>query len=130
MLRQGAREDVVFAMLMVNSDEYRGVPITVTGKVKRLNAVDAAENAYGIATFYEAWLFTPDSGDNPYRIVTATAPEDLPRGDIDDEVRARVTGYFFKREGYAAEGGLHTAPLLIGKTLDPVALRPAGLFGR
>ena len=126
-LAEAARDDVAFAVLMTNSDEFRGIPITVTGEIKRLNALDAVENAYGIATFYEAWLFTSDSGDNPYRIVTASAPEGLPRGDIDGEARVRVTGYFFKREGYAAEGGLHKAPLLIGKTLEPLPRRPAGI---
>ena len=126
-LAEAARADVVFTVLMTNSDEFRGVPITVTGEIKRLNVLDAAENAYGIATFYETWLFTSDSGDNPYRIVTASAPEGLPRGDIEEEVRVRITGYFFKREGYAAEGGLHKAPLLIGKTLEPLPRRPAGI---
>jgi hypothetical protein len=33
-------------------------------------------------------------------------------------VRVRVTGYFFKKYGYASEGGFHKAPLLLAKRLD------------
>ena len=126
-LREAARDDVAFTVLMADSDHFRGVPVTVTGEIKRLNPVDASENAFGIERFYESWLFTPDSGDNPYRIVTASVPEGMPQRDISHELRVRVTGYFFKREGYAAQGGLHTAPLLIGKTLERLPPRAAGI---
>ena len=126
-LREAARDDVAFAVLMTDSEHFRGLPVTVTGEIKRLNSVDASENPFGIERFYESWLFTPDSGDNPYRIVTASVPEGLPQGDIDEETRVRVTGYFFKREGYAAQGGLHTAPLLIGKTLERLPARADGI---
>lgn len=126
-LREAARDDVAFPVLMTDSEHFRGVPVTVTGEIRRLNPVDASANPFGMERFYEAWLFTPDSGDNPYRIVTASVPEGLPQGDITDEVRVRATGYFFKREGYAAQGGLHTAPLLIGKTLEPLPARGAGI---
>ena len=125
-LREVARDDVAFTVLMTDSDHFRGVPVSVTGEIKRLNPVQASKNPFGIEKFYESWLFTSDSGDNPYRIVTSSVPEGLPHGDITEEVRVSVIGYFFKREGYASKDGLHTAPLLIGKTFERLPPRPAG----
>jgi hypothetical protein len=126
-LEQAARGDVAFTALMVDSERFRGVPITVTGQVRRLTRIETSPNAFGVDAFYEAWLFNSDSGNNPYRIVTAGVPDAMPLGDASDELRVRVTGYFLKREGYASEGGLHTAPLLIGKTLERLPPRAAGI---
>ncbi|HLQ44190.1 MAG TPA: hypothetical protein VK137_05645, partial [Planctomycetaceae bacterium] len=72
------------------------------------------------------WLFTADSGLNPYRIVGTSLPEGVSFGDqLDPPVRVRATGYFFKRYSYATVGDYHTAPLLLAKTLTRLA-QPAG----
>jgi hypothetical protein len=61
-------------------------------------------------------MFTSDSGTHPYRIVATSIPEDLPVGEK-IEVSARVTGFFFKREGYDTPGGLHVAPVLLARQI-------------
>lgn len=107
-----AHKDVPFAMLMLDADRYRGEIVTLEGDVRRINPLTDS---------FEAWLFTADSGLNPYRVVLARLPDGIPRGDeLKPPVRARVTGYFFKRFSYATANGFHTAPLLLANTLTPV----------
>ncbi len=117
-LERVARDDVGFAVLMADSDHFRGTLITVRGEIKRLSKLKAGKNQHNIDVYYEAWLFTADSGINPYRIVCTSIPKGIPQGErITKPVRVCVTGYFFKREGYASQGGLHTAPTLLAKRL-------------
>jgi hypothetical protein len=112
-----ARDDTAFAVLMVESDRFRGELVTITGQVKRLWTLPAAPNDHGIDDVYEAWLLTPDSGNNPWVIRFTSLPDGFPEGDALDE-RVRVTGYFFKRFGYASHQGLHTAPMLLAKRMQ------------
>lgn len=116
-LERAAQSGVVFTHLMVHPELYRGELVTLVGDIKRLQPLSAGPNEYGIKTVYEAWLFTSDSGVNPYRIVATSVPPDVPLGER-IEVPARVTGYFFKKEGYATPGGMHVAPLLLAKRID------------
>lgn len=112
-LERWAHKDVPFALLMLDADRYRGEILTIEGDIRRINP---------LADSFEAWLFTSDSGLNPYRVVLASLPDGFPRGDdLQPPVRARVTGYFFKRFSYATENGFHTAPLLLANTLVPSA---------
>lgn len=126
-----AGKKVPFTVLMTQTDQYRGVPVTIEGTLRKLSAVPAGENAAGIERYYEAWLTTRDSGSRLYRVVTATNAAELPEGewaDPNDErvIRVRTTGYFFKSEGYATRGGagLTVAPLLIGRSLAPLPAPP------
>lgn len=108
-----AHEDIPFALLMLDSDRFRGEIVTLEGDVRRLNP---------LAESFEAWLFTDDSGLNPYRIVLARLPAGIPMGDeLNPPIRVRITGYFFKRFSYATANGFHTAPLLLANTLVPLA---------
>lgn len=112
-LERLAHKDVPFAVLMLEADRYRGEIVTLEGDIRRISP---------LADSFEAWLFTADSGLNPYRVVLASLPDGSPRGDeITPPVRARVTGYFFKRFSYATANGFHTAPLLLANTLIPSA---------
>ncbi len=115
-LERAAVKDVAFTVLMLESDRYRGKLITVDGEIRRLVKFAASKNVYGIQHLYEAWLFTGNSGQNPYRIVFTSIPEGIPQGsELKRPPRVRVTGYFFKRYGYQAQHGLHVAPLLLAK---------------
>lgn len=134
-MQKHADGDVAFAVLMNQSSQYRGKPITVRGEIRRLLPFVAGKNEHDIKDLWEAWLFTEDSGLNPYRIVCTEIPPGIPRGDgLKNAVPVRVTGFFFKIEGYEGRGGLHTAPLLLAKTLrwlppPPVREQEGGLVG-
>ncbi|MBX3438972.1 MAG: hypothetical protein KF861_15885, partial [Planctomycetaceae bacterium] len=121
-----ARSDVAFTVLMQAPQEYRGELLSVEGDLRRLTPL-AANDESGFDTLYEGWLFTRDSGTNPYRIVLTQVPDGVPIGEtIDPPTPVRVVGYFFKRYGYASQGGQHVAPLLLAKTLHPLP-RPVTL---
>ena len=118
-LQRVAHKDVPFAVLMLEADRYRGEVVTLEGDVRRINpVVDDRQTADS----WEAWLFTTDSGLNPYRVILAHLPDGTQTGDaLNPPPRVRVTGYFFKRFSYATSNDFHTAPLLIAKTLTLLA---------
>lgn len=118
-LEHAASDDVDFSVLMKLADHFRGDLITVEGEMRRLRKKTVPKNRHGIETRYDAWLFTSDSGNNPYHIVCTSVPEGIPSGEnIAQRTKVRATGYFFKLEAYATEGGeLHSSPLLVAKRL-------------
>ncbi len=125
-----ARDDIAFTVLMLHSDTYRGQLVTVTGELHRLTPFPVAEGAPDdIRQLYEGWLTTPDSGNNPYRFLSTEVPAGVVPGESIEPVRIEVTGYFFKRYGYASRGGMHVAPTLLAKSfrvLTPTHRPPAG----
>lgn len=118
ILEEAGDDSVDYSVLMIDSEQFRGMPITVRGTIRRIDKVDVSNaevrQDYKIETYYVAWMFTESSGNNPYRLISYTIPSDMPTGEA-LEVPARFTGYFFKRQGYRSQGGLHKAPVLIGK---------------
>lgn len=121
-----ARDDVAYTVLMLEPDVYRGRLLTVTGDLRRLGKLPAGADS-GFDALYEGWLFSRDSGTNPYRIVCTRRPAGLQLSEsLDPPVPVRVTGFFFKRYGYASRGGQHVAPMLIAKTLLVEPATPAG----
>jgi hypothetical protein len=117
-LEQAGATDVLYINLMTQPDRFRGVPVTIHGDLWRLYEFQAGPNPYGFKTLYEAWIFTADSGKNPYRVVLTSLPRDLEPGD-NLRKPVQVTGYFFKREGYASSGGMHVAPTLLAQRVIP-----------
>ncbi len=124
-LERAAATDVPYISLMTESDRFRGEPITIQGDLWRLYEFDSGPNDRGLTTLYEAWIFTGDSGHRPYRVVCTSLPHTLTPGE-DLRRPVRVTGYFFKREGYPSQGGMHVAPTLIALKVMP--FRPAGVL--
>jgi len=128
-LERAARSDVTLAALTADPAHYRGRLLTVTGEVHRLVPLAADEDAPDAGPLYEAWLFTADSGNNPLRVVCSMLPQEIPTGPSVRE-RVRVTGYFFKIQGYETQSGLHTAPLILAHQLrrlpapSPIAVKP------
>lgn len=116
-LEQAARNDVAFTVLMLESDDYRGDLITISGALRRLTPFPVGESTPGIDQLFEGWVFTLDSGTHPYRIVCTEVPAGLTVGERIEPQPVQVTGYFLKRQGYAAAGGQHVAPLLLAKTI-------------
>jgi hypothetical protein len=114
-LERTARTDFAFAVLMLEAERFRGELLTVEGMVRRCQPIAATSTE---TASQEAWLFTADSGVNPYRVVFLDGPPGLPFGDdLQPPIRVRATGYFFKRYSYATADDFHTAPLLLAKTL-------------
>lgn len=132
-LERIAQTDVPFAVLMLEAERYRGEVLTVEGEIRRCHPMAASSDEPPTT---EVWLFTADSGLNPYRVVLTELPAGVPLGDdLNPPFRVRVTGYFFKRYSYATANDFHTAPLLLAKTLIVLAqpkspaTRPAGYSG-
>lgn len=120
-LERSGATDVLYINLMTQPDRFRGDPITIQGDLWRLYEFEAGPNPYGFKTLYEAWIFTGDSSNHPYRVVFSRLPRDLEPGE-NLRKPVRVTGYFFKREGYASNGGLHVAPTLLAQRV--ISYRP------
>ena len=121
-LERAAVPEVQYINLMTEPDRFRGEPVTIQGDLWRLYEFEAGPNDRGLTTLYEAWIFTGDSSNHPYRVVSTSLPHTLTPGE---NIRqpVRVTGYFFKREGYPSQGGMHVAPTLLAPTITP--FRPA-----
>ena len=131
-LEDAGDDEVDYTVLMTDSEQFRGRPISVEGTIRRIDKIevdrDETKEDYGITYYYVAWMFTDSSGNSPYRLIAAGLPEDMPIGE-DLDVPAKFTGYFFKRQGYRSVGGFHKAPVLIGKHIrwnrPPAPLTPA-----
>jgi len=118
--RTAGDDEVDYTVLMTDSEQFRGRPLSVEGVIRRIDRVTIGarevEKGYPLEHYYVAWIFTESSGNSPYRLVAVGIPEDMPTGE-DIEVPVKFTGYFFKREGYRSEQGFHKAPVLIGKQI-------------
>ena len=116
-LGQAAEREVQYINLMTEPDRYRGEPITIEGDLWRLYEFTARPNAYGVTKLYEGWVFTGDSSHHPYRIVCTSLPTGVEPGE-NLRKPVRITGYFFKREGYRSNGGVHVAPTLLARRIS------------
>ena len=114
--RAGDRE-VQYINLMTEPDRYRGEPVTIEGDLFRLYEFEAGRNRYGVTKVYEGWVFTGDSSHHPYRIVCTSLPNGIEPGE-NLRKPVRITGYFFKREGYRSNGGVHIAPTLLARRIN------------
>lgn len=112
-----AEPGVQYLNLMTDPALYRGRPVTLIGEMCRLYEFQAEENDAGLKTLYEAWLFTPDSGTHPVRVVSASLGPELQVSD-NQRTPVKVTGYFFKREAYPTSDGVHVAPTILAGRLE------------
>jgi len=119
-LAKAARQDVTYAKLMQDPAKFRGEPIHVKGRLRRLVKMDAPKSLVddGIKVLYEGWIFpeTEEDGANPYCVIFT----DLPKGiELGERVnyRAVCDAFFFKIYRYKSAGDkLRDAPLLMGRT--------------
>jgi hypothetical protein len=118
-LADAARPGIVYTHLMVEPERYRGELVTLAGEIRRINEFPAGPNRDGLERLFEAWMFTADSGTHPLRIVLTRLPRGV-RPATEMSLSARVTGYFFKREGYNTPAGLHVAPVLLAQRIQPI----------
>ena len=107
----------VFVDMFKNPTAYEGRPVTLNGYAREIRKYPAGQNAAGLETLYEAWIYTDDSQGNPAVVVAADVTGDIPLGD-DLQVPVRVTGYFFKIYGYEARDTTRVAPMILAGHLD------------
>lgn len=120
-----------FALFMDSPNGSRGMPWRIEGRLRRISKVKGRANSFGVTMLYDAWLTTPDSGDQLIHAVglkandlfakrVESAPDQTVIYSLEDAPEVRFTGYFFKREGYANQyEGVSLAPLfLVGRLHD------------
>lgn len=118
-LAKAARKDVSYAKLMEDPAKYRGEPLALKGRLRRLVKMDAPKGLVndGIKSLYEGWIFAEDEeGANPYCVIFTEVPQGV---ELGEKTYYRVTcdAYFFKRYRYkSVNNTTRDAPLLIGKT--------------
>lgn len=116
-MEQAVIRDALYVNLMTDPAKYRGELVQVVGELWRCYELPVPPNRYGIERLYEGWVFTPDSGTHPYRIVTTQLGEGIRVGE-NLRTPVRLIGYFFKREGYETPAGLHVAPTILAKRIS------------
>jgi hypothetical protein len=101
-----ARPDVHYVNLMTEPEQFRGDVVTFTGELWRCQQVSSQE------ALYEAWVFTSDSGGQPYRILAGQLGDGV-RPGTSQRTPVEITGYFFQRGGYDAADGAQLAPVVV-----------------
>lgn len=106
----------------------QGQLVELTGVARRIIPIRVGEtevhHRFGLEQYYQVYLFTDDSQDNPVVFCLSELPEGLPQGDgADFGERLRVAGFFYKTWAYptsavspSGERQRQLAPLLIGKS--------------
>jgi hypothetical protein len=119
-----------FALFMDSPQSCRGKPFLIRGRLQRLLKAPLPESAetFGIRSAYDAWISTRDSGNQLVHVVALSADASLPRQLYTPKSAPDVelTGYFFKREGYAAKGAdgqgdLALTPLILAGKIRYIA---------
>lgn len=118
-------ERVPYTMLMAEPWVYRGKPIELKGRLRRLVPIKAGMNSHGLEQLYDAWVFTDDSGSNPFHVICSAPPKGVEPAEVyrNDPPEVSLVGYFFKTQGYQSQGdgseavSLHTAPLILAANL-------------
>jgi len=106
-----------FVDLFKHPEAYEGKPVTLKGHAREIRTYPAGDNAEGLDTLYEAWVYTEDSESNPAVIVASSASADLPIGD-DLQVPVEGTGYFFKIYAYHAQDTARVAPMVLAGRIE------------
>lgn len=109
-----AARPVDFAQLFQQPAEYRGRLVKLSGRVRRLEALEAPTNTYGVEQYYRAVL---ETSANPVFVYFLDLPAGFPVGErVYEDVS--VSGFFFKRLAYRAVDDIRTAPVIAARTLD------------
>ncbi len=119
-----------YAVLIDSPENARGRPLKIRGRLRRLTQAVLPEESrsYGIRRAWDAWISTPDSGNQLVHVIALAADQGLPIGDSlgKNGPDVEFAGYLFKREGYAAKGQdgsgeLALAPLILSDRIIATA---------
>ncbi|MFO0807895.1 MAG: hypothetical protein U0746_04660 [Gemmataceae bacterium] len=104
---------------------YRGCLTHVEGPMRMLRAYEPParlrDDAGGWTEMYEAWVFDTESGGNPYCVIFSEKPDNLKAVEREGTQYVETDGFFFKRYRYGAQDGPRDAPLLIARSIRPIA---------
>ena len=119
-LVKAARSDVAYAKLMEEPAKYRGEPIHIKGRLRRLARMDAPPDLVkdGTKAVYQAWIFPEggEAGSDPYCVVFVEIPKGVEPAEK-TAYRISCDAFFFKRLRYkSVAGDMREAPLLIGRS--------------
>lgn len=126
LAKSGASGDQAhYALLMDSPETCRGQAWTLQGTLRRMTRLQSDANSFGVKSLYDAWLTLPDSGNQLVHVVAVAADAGLPLGDTRPATApsVRLTGYFFKREGYVRagldqKGDVALTPLLLAGKIE------------
>jgi len=97
-----------FPLFMDSPQSCRGKAFTLRGRLRRMKpfTIDQSSQSFGLKSAYDAWISTHDSGSQLVHVVAVSAESGLPNPEVAgvEAPNVEMTGYFFKREGYAAKG--------------------------
>lgn len=132
-LKRSGRQTFSVVPLFNEDDQQHGRLVALSGRARRVVRIRVEDpdvvTRFGIDHFYNLFVFTKDSQDNPVVFCVRRLPEGMPTGDGPEYSEAvRVAGFFMKtwaypvafpRNGPEPQGGRdarqQVAPLLIGK---------------
>lgn len=106
-----------YPVVMTAPEACRGKPFLLRGRLRRLTAAPLPQsaNSWGIRSAWDAWISTPDSGNQLVHVLALSADPGLPVTESTGRAAPEIElgGYFFKREGYAARGKDGTGDLAL-----------------
>jgi hypothetical protein len=128
---------ISYSILNEHPEDYRGQLIEIQGNLRGLTLLPLAGLSLDEspqrgdneeARYYEGWVFTRSSGVNPYRVVCASTDQSLPlKQSYHEPIPVKVTGYFFKKQAYASQNGLNSAPLILADKIHLHIIRKTEL---
>lgn len=116
-LRKASTGEVTYVQLFKQPRAYRGRLVTVRGVVRGVREITAAKNEQGIDRYYQLSLEPEGGPAQPIIIYALHLPAGFPQG-MNLEAVCSATGFFYKRWAYQAQDGIHTAPLILARTVD------------
>ncbi len=96
---------------------YRGKPMTIRGRLKRLTQHEAPVRLKpDLAFVYEGWVLGHARQSKPWGVVFTDLPSWL---EVKEELNEEVSfhGYFLQNVRYKIRGGFEDYPLLVGRTI-------------
>jgi len=115
-LREASTGRVTYAQLFRQSDQYRGELVTIRDTMRRANYLTAPKNDYGIKSYYQTWVWPNDNPDQVIVVYCLHLPEGFPTGlSLSEQVE--ISGFYFKRWLYKAQGEIWLAPVLAARTV-------------
>lgn len=114
-LARESNRGVFFAQLIGDPARYRGLPIHVNGRARRVMRQETpGSRLFAGGSYLEIYATSPDSGKYPWIFVVEEAPAGFPiGGDLNEPIA--FDGYFLKLLAYEAADTFRFAPLLIGR---------------
>lgn len=115
-----------YAQLVEQPGVYRGRPVTVAGRIRRVEKVAPAPNDLGLTHYFRV-IIRPEGREVwPIFIYALERPPGAPLGEpVDRAMTAR--GVFFKNLSYRSESGVGLAPVVLAQGVDvaPLPAAPA-----